>query len=229
MNRVFLRLIAPAFLALSVLPAQPVEAVPFLLTADLTGDFRAENPDNLLVHVTVSGDTTSNLTQWTIDLDSPLYPNLTLGGFFFNLANPAGTSLTFSNFSPTLWSITASSSNAQGSGGALFEFEAQDPPGGTNNVTNSTSLTFTAMLNGGLWDPSMLLLAPLSTGGGIPDPGAQMGAHLRSAIAPCSSGCTDSGFASGSFQPPTSVPEPTTLLLSGLGLIGAAMARRRRA
>jgi hypothetical protein len=228
-NRVFLRLIAPAFLALSVLPAQPVEAVPFLLTTDLTGDFRAENPDNLLVHVTVSGDTTSNLTQWTVDLDSSLYLNLTLGGFFFNLANPTGTSLTFLNFSRASWAVEATTQNAQGSGGAIFEFRASDPPGSSNNVTNSTSLTFTARLNGGLWDPSMLLNAPLSDGGGIPDPGAQMGAHLRSAIAPCSSGCTDSGFASGSFQPPTSVPEPTTLLLSGLGLIGAAMARRRRA
>jgi hypothetical protein len=226
MNRILLRSSAVAFLALSMLAARPAEAVPFLLTTDLTGDFRADNPDNLLVHVTVSGDTTSNLTQWTIDLDSSLHADLTLHGFFFNLANPAGTSLSFSNFSPTAWSVVVSSTGAQGSGGAQFVFEAMDPPGGPNNVTNSTSLTFTAELSGGLWDPAFLLNAPLSTGGGIPDPGAQMGAHLRSATVTSGS---DSGFASGSFAPPTSsVPEPTTLLLTGLGLLGTAFMRRRR-
>jgi hypothetical protein len=228
MNRTLLRVSALAFLGLGPLAAQPAQAVPFLVTTDLTGDFRLENPDNLVVHVTVSGDTTSNLTQWTIDLDSPLHPDLHLHGFFFNLANPAGTSLTFLNFGPAAWSIAASSSGAPGSGGARFQFEGLDPPGRGNNVTNLTSLTFTAMLNGGLWDPSMLTTAPLSTGGGIPDPGAQMGAHLRSAVAPCDSGCSDSGFVSGGFTPST-VPEPTTLVLTGLGFLGAAaIARRRR-
>lgn len=219
----------PAVLALSLIAVPHAEAVPFVLTTDLTGDARLENPDNLIVHVTVLGDTTSNLTQWTIDLDSPLHPDLRLGGFFFNLANPADTSVTFSNFSLSAWSIASTTQNAQGSGGAVFEFRALDRPGSANNVTNNVSLTFTAQLNGGLWDPDYLILAPLSRGGGIPDPGAQLGAHLQSAIAPCSTGCTDSGFASGNFgnPPPVSVPEPTTTAL-GLGVVGLTASRRRR-
>jgi hypothetical protein len=215
-------------LAIGLLMTRSAEAVPFTLTADLVGDFRAENPDNLLVHVIVTGDTTSNLTQWTIDLDSLLHPNLTLGGFFFNVDNPSGTSLTFLNVSPSSWSISSSTQNAPGSGGAVFEFRSLDPPGSSNNVTNSQNLTFTARLNGGLWTPEMLLNAPLSDGGGIPDPGAQLGAHLRSAV-PCQ-GCSDSGFASGNFggRPPHSVPEPTTLLLMGLGMAGVVGYHRRR-
>jgi hypothetical protein len=214
--------------------AQKAEAVPFLLTATLTGDPRPENPDNLLVHVTVTGDTTSNLTFWTVDLDSPSHPDLMLGGFFFNVANPLGTTLTFLNVSPSEWSIASTTQNAQGSGGAHFEFRSLDPPGPTNNVTNSRDLTFTAQLNGALWASAMLTNAELSDGAAITDPGAQLGTFLKAAVSPCSTaGCTDAGFAAGNWGEPartsSSVPEPTTLLVTGLGLLGMAAFYRRSA
>ena len=149
-------------------------------------------------------------------MNSPLHSDLFLGGFFFNLDKPDGTSLTFLNISPSAWSISTTDQNAQGSRGARFEFRAQDvdPSGSTNNVTDRTS--------------SMLTSASLSDDGGISDPGAQLGAHLQSAIAPCL-GCSDSGFAAGNWTPSHTVPEPTSMALVGLGLLGLAGYGRRRA
>ena len=73
----------------------------------------------------------------------------------------------------------------------------------------------------------MLFNAPLSAGG-ISDPGAQLGAHLQSAIAPCL-GCSDGGFAASNWTPSQTVPEPTSMAPVGLGLLGLAGYGRRRA
>jgi hypothetical protein len=199
-------------------------AVPFTLTTTLTGDFRADNPDNLFVNVTVTGDTTSNTVNWLVDINSPLHPSAVLGAFAFNVL--ADSSLvSFSNFSPSAWSVSSPGNNIEGSGGADFLFQSLDPSGSSNNVTNSVNLTFTARLSSGTWDPSMFLNAPLSDGGGITDPGSQLGAHLRSLSTAGCTGCSDSGFASGGWA---SVPEPSTLLLCGIGAFGAVFSRRRR-
>ena len=209
--------------------ASTAEAVPFTVTSVLTGDIRLENPDNLIINVTITGDTTSNVTYWTVDINSPLHPDATLGALFFNLAVDP-TLLSFSNFSPTAWSVDYSTTNAEGSGGARFQFEANDPAGRTNNVTNSTSLTFTATLSSGFWDTSMFLDASLSDGDGTADPGVQLGAHLRSlSTAGCTTCDTDSGFAGGNYSAPptTSVPEPGSMLLMGLGAAAFAATRRR--
>ena len=161
------------------------------------------------------------------------HPNARLGAFAFNVSTDWFQYVTFSNFSPSAWSMT-SGNNVAGSGGADFRFETNDPAGSANNVTNSQSLTFTATLNsllGGTqtWSSSDFLGAALSTGGGIPDPGAQMGAHIQSLSTVGCTGCSTSGFASGNYSdtPRSSVPEPTTLLLMGFGLAAAGIRRVR--
>ena len=217
--------IAVAICVLAV--ASKASAVPFTLTATMTGDFRLENPDNLFLDVTVTGDTTSNVLSWTVDINSPLHPNAVLDAFAFNLdVDPA--LVTFGNFSPSAWTVTSPADNVAGSGGADFNFAANDPAGSANNVTNLVNLTFTSTLSSGTWSPFNLLNAPLSTGGGIPAPGAQLGAHVRSLSTAGCTGCSDSGFASGSWTPTQSVPEPSTLLLYGIGCLGAAALGRRR-
>src|SRR5690606_9610591 len=102
-----------------LLGAPLAQAVPFTIGAQLTGDPRLNNPDNLIVDVTITGDTTTNQAFWRVDLNSTAHPNIKLGAFFFNLAGSAGD-YTFSNFSPSAWSISTPANNAQGSGGADF-------------------------------------------------------------------------------------------------------------
>lgn len=232
MKAVAVRMAAGALLVASMIAgsAPAAEAVPFTITSVLTGDIRPQNPDNLLVNVTVTGDTTSNLTSWVLDINSPAHPNATLGGFFFNLAvNP--TLLSFANFTPSAWSISYTTHNAQGSGGARFQFAANDPPGSGNNATNSVNLTFTARVSSGTWTEAMFLNAPLSDGAATVDPGVQLGAHLRSlSRAGCATCNTDSGFAGGNYSgppPTTSVPEPGSFMLIGLGVAAFAASRRR--
>jgi hypothetical protein len=227
--------IAAAATVLGLATAPRAEAVPFTINSQLTGDFRSGNPDGLVVNVTITGDTTSNQVNWLVDLDmASVHPSARLGVFAFNIATPWYQYVTFSNFTPSSWTMT-SGNNVPGSGGADFRFETNDPPGSGNNVTNSQSLSFTATLNslfGGTqtWDTSNFLNAALSTGGGIPSPGAQMGAHIQSLSRTGCSGCSDSGFASGNYgtPPSSSVPEPTTLLLMGLGLAAAGIRARKK-
>lgn len=207
--------------------APAAQAAPFTITADLTGDFRVENPDGILIHVTIQGDTDSNVTTWVVDLDSPVtHPDMNLGAFAFNLLGGTFSDFSFSAISPGGWTFSTGN-NVPGSGGADFVIESNDPPGPSNNVTNSIPLMFTLTFNLGNFTEAMFHDAPLSTGGGIPAPGAQLGAHVRSLSTAGCSGCSDSGFASGNYdRPPTSVPEPSSLLLMGIGF-GAVVLRRR--
>jgi hypothetical protein len=208
--------------------AQPLAlADPFEISSLLSGDPRADNPDNLYVNVTIAGDTDSNTTYWDIALASPLHPDIKLDQFFFNLALDA-TSVVFNDFTPSTWSITTPADNAQGSGGADFLFTALDPAGPPSTDVNAAQgLAFVATLTTGNWALEMFENAPYSSGDaslGL----FQLGAHLQSLVA--ADGQSDSGFATGVYGGggTAPVPEPATMLLFGAGLVCLAGYSLRR-
>src|SRR3569833_1143609 len=87
------------------------QAIPFQITSQLTGDPRPENPDYLVVDVTVTGDTTSNLVSWLVDLNSPVHPDMKLHEFYFNVS---GTAMDYSFSKVGLLTPTSTSGFAIG-------------------------------------------------------------------------------------------------------------------
>lgn len=231
-------IVASLMLAVS----SPAIAAPFVVTSQLTGDPRLSNPDNIVVNVTITGDTLSNVTQWVIAPASTFHPNIVLDAFGFNVLLPGGVSVAFGDFSPEEWGAPSISANLAGSGATQFQFVFLDPPKPINNVTNLIPLTFSMTLSAGTFTPGVFLFAPTSVSNDGVLGGAQLGAHLRSLNA--SEDESDSGVAFGNFtyQPPCEVdcdpgdpgdpgdpvPEPTVIALIGMGLIGASLASRRR-
>lgn len=212
-----------------MLMASEGTATPFSIMAQLTGDPRPENPDNLIVDVTVTGDTDSDTTFWTVDINSPMHPDIKLDAFFFNLdVDPSMVS--FDNFDPSSWSVSSPANNAQGSGSADFNFEA-DSSNPATDVTNSQDLTFEAMLTSGTWSEDYFFGASFSTSSDALLGSFQLGAHLQSLVAGMGQG--DSGFAVGAWEgngePPNgAIPEPMTMLLFGTGLAGLSGLRLRK-
>ncbi|MGQ0613672.1 MAG: PEP-CTERM sorting domain-containing protein [Planctomycetaceae bacterium] len=215
--------------------AAPAVQADTVVTSQLIGDFRPENPDNLFVDVTVTIlDATPNVAKWVIDINSPSHPDIKLDAFFFNLAL-GGAGVAFGNFSPSatpgkMWSAV-SGSNAVGSGSADFDFGVALTGSGSpqpNEVSNDVNLMFEMTLASGNWTLAMFTGAGFSTGGGIPPGFAQLGAHLQSLVMGPGN-TTDSGFASGNWGPGGApIPEPATLGLVGLAVLLVARRARRR-
>jgi len=213
------------FISGAMLYATQGVADPFTITSQLTGDPRLDNPDNLIVDVTITGDTTSDTTFWTVDINSPAHPDIKLDAFFFNI-DLDSSDVSFTNFDPSSWSVTSPANNAQGSGSADFLFEA-DSSNPATDVTNSQDLTFEGILASGFWDVDFFLNADDATSSDALLGSFQLGAHLQSLVA--ADGQSDSGFAVGDYggngEP---IPEPMTMLLLGAGLAGISGLRLRK-
>lgn len=206
------------------LTATSTSAQALTLTSKLLGDPRVNNPDNLIVDVTIKTGADAgagygeNEALWIVDLNSPLHPNVKLDTFYFNLADSIKNLVTFSGFNPSNWTI-GNGANANGSGGANFTFEAdRTPPGG--DVTNTVNLLFKMTSSGGALTLADFLGAPSSSGAGGVLVG-QLGAHLQS-LTPVD-GQSNSGFAVGNYT-----PIPTPALLPGLVAMGVGMLRKQK-
>ncbi len=207
----------------------------FILTTSLTGDPRPGNPDELIVDITI--DVMDDMANWEIDINSPEHPNIKLHEFYFNMAGAAGD-YSFSDFSPSAWSVQSPANNAAGSGSADFIFKASDPPPGPPvEVNNTVLLTFkmTKLTGNFVFDDFSTAATSVSNDTVLGE--GQLGAHLQSLTVNSTTcpggGCSDSGFAFGDYPddptvPPTQTPEPSLLGLLGLGLLGLAFSRRRR-
>jgi hypothetical protein len=200
----------------------------FPLTAQLTGDPRPDNPDSLIVDVTIT-QVDSDTVQWLVDINSPAHPDVKLDEFYFNLTGLAADYF-FYDFNPADWAVN-SPATVQGLGGATFLFEALDPPGPPDaaDITNAQSLSFLMDVVSGTLSESLFLNADDTCSNEVATFCGQLGAHLQSLVA--GQGESDSGFALGNYvDRPVTIPEPGSLAL--LGVIGTCLAlfsRRREA
>ena len=200
--------------------APPVGAEPILLSATLAGDGRLENPDDLSVLVTITGDTTSNVAHWIVDLTmNGAHAAAALHEFYFNLLG-GSTDYTLSTLSAATWGLTTDVASARGSGNGDFMFELKGP---NNTVTNSVSLSFDLTKNEGLFTLADFLLAPDACSRDAALGCGDLGAHLGSLST--EAGLSDSGFALGNYGV-AQAPEPGIVALFGLGVAGL-VARRR--
>ena len=211
-----------AIVLAGVLAPTTAVATPISLTTKLLGDPRPNSPDNLTVLVSVLGDTTSNITTWTVDLDmASYYPQARLDEFGFNVAGPS-SQYSFGSFSLP---YTPTGGSLNGSGNASFLLTLNDPNGNKNDASNLTSLSFT-LIKSSNFTLADFLDAPVICSNDTILGCNQLAAHLQAVGV----NGNDSGVAIGNYPGAqvTPVPEPGTMMLLGSGAVALLSRRKRR-
>jgi len=209
----------------ALLLCSPVYA--YTIGAVLTGDPRAENPDDILVRVTIEVDeiNSPNKASWTVEFDMfDVHPNAKASEFYFNLDNSGNKfdsgNVSFSGFDPSTWAVvTPASTVGGGNFTPNFLFEAHDT--GTSNknpIVDGVPLMFDMTLaSGSVFLISDFLNAPFSASSDTVLGSGQLGMHVQSLNMAAGNATTDSGFVLGSYHV---VPVPAAVWLLGSGLLG---------
>ena len=166
------------------------------LTGDTSGGFRYLMTDGSSLALSVNSTSFTNGTITATNIDG--------GSITESVTNPPGTS------------------NVNGFG--RFNFVLDAPNANLSNSATSISFTLTNT-SATLWATASDVLTPNDT-----THNAIAAAHIGACPVTCADGSSFSvtGFAatSGGTVPPTEVPEPSTLLLLGSGLVGLSLFSR---
>jgi hypothetical protein len=224
------------------------------VSTTIYGDARDSNPGDLAVDVVIDWEIDSDgilTATWTVAISDDLIgvggdyegENLRIKAFGFNLGYEGEVAL--SGFDPSDYSFLTDHS-VEGTGGTEVEFLICDVNGGGNNCGGGSSVTssFSFDMELNCVEQDVFLCGDLFSGADIfsgdyipGDGDGQMAGHIIGFEGGCSGavggtygenvgadGVGDGRGECGSI----SVPEPGTMSLLGIGLLGFALSRRRR-